>query len=49
LDEETSALDAQTEQKIHDSLLQLRGKATFVIISHRPGDKMRADIKLELQ
>ncbi|WP_417798350.1 ABC transporter ATP-binding protein [Terasakiella pusilla] len=49
LDEATSALDAQTEQKIHDSLLQLRGKATFVIISHRPGDKMLADIKLELQ
>lgn len=48
LDEATSALDASTEQKIHDSLLQLRGKATLVIISHRPGDKILADIKLDL-
>lgn len=35
LDEATSALDAVTEREIIDSLAQLRGSMTMIIVSHR--------------
>lgn len=35
LDEATSALDSETEQKIQDSIDQLKGKMTIIIIAHR--------------
>ncbi|MCY7296711.1 ABC transporter ATP-binding protein [Alteromonas sp. a30] len=48
LDEATSALDRQTENKVHESLARLRGQQTMVIISHRPNEKVLADMVLEL-
>lgn len=48
MDEATSGLDMQTEHKVHESLARLRGKQTMVIISHRPNEKVFADIVLEL-
>ena len=36
LDEATSALDAQSEQSIQQTLANMRGKATVIIIAHRP-------------
>jgi len=48
LDEATSGLDMQTEKKVHESLARLRGKQTMVIISHRPNEKVLADLELEL-
>ncbi|HEC73691.1 MAG TPA: ABC transporter ATP-binding protein [Methylophaga aminisulfidivorans] len=48
LDEATSGLDKQTEKKVHESLVRLRGKQTMVIISHRPNEKILADVVLEL-
>ena len=35
LDEATSALDHENEQRIHQALLQLDGKLTIIIITHR--------------
>jgi len=35
LDEATSALDSESEKSISDSLLNLRGSATIVLIAHR--------------
>ena len=44
LDEATSSLDAESESLVRDSLLQLKGAATFVIIAHRQSTIDAADI-----
>lgn len=43
LDEATSALDGETESKITDSLLALKGKVTIVMIAHRLSTIREAD------
>lgn len=43
LDEATSALDGETEFKITESLLALRGKVTIVMIAHRLSTIREAD------
>lgn len=43
LDEATSALDGETESRISDSIQQLRGKVTVVIIAHRLSTVKNAD------
>ena len=48
LDEATSGLDMQTEQKVYESLAGLRGKQTLVMISHRPSETVLPDVVLEL-
>jgi ABC-type multidrug transport system fused ATPase/permease subunit len=35
LDEATSALDGETESKIAESILGLKGKVTVIMIAHR--------------
>ncbi len=42
-DEATSSLDAETENRISDSILQLRGKATLVVVAHRLSTIRQAD------
>ena len=44
LDEATSALDAESDALVRDSLLQLKGAATFVIIAHQQSTIDAADI-----
>ena len=44
LDEATSSLDAESEALVGDSLLQIKGTATFVIIAHRQSTIDAADI-----
>lgn len=34
-DEATSSLDAETENKISDAILRLKGKATLIVVAHR--------------
>lgn len=48
LDEATSGLDRQTEQKVHEAIAHLRGNHTIVIISHRPNETVQADVELTL-
>jgi len=43
LDEATSALDGETETRISDSIQQLRGRVTVVIIAHRLSTVKNAD------
>ena len=43
LDEATSQLDAQTEQRIVESLLSLRGRMTIVVVAHREALLAAAD------
>lgn len=43
LDEATSALDGETESKVTDSLLSLKGKVTIVMIAHRLSTIREAD------
>jgi ABC-type multidrug transport system fused ATPase/permease subunit len=43
LDEATSSLDAETELRISDSLLGLKGKITIVVIAHRLSTIRNAD------
>ena len=49
LDEATSSLDSQTEQKITESILKLRGKATVIIIAHRLSTVKNANIVVYLE
>lgn len=44
LDEATSALDGETEFKVTESLLKLRGDATIVMIAHRLSTIREADV-----
>jgi len=44
LDEATSSLDSESEQCIHRSLEELRGKMTILIIAHRMNTLKKADI-----
>jgi ABC-type multidrug transport system fused ATPase/permease subunit len=43
LDEATSSLDAETELRISNSLLGLKGKITIVVIAHRLSTIRNAD------
>lgn len=43
LDEATSALDGQTESDISDSIQELKGKFTLILIAHRLSTVMKAD------
>lgn len=43
-DEATSALDGETESKVTESLLALKGKATVVMIAHRLSTIREADV-----
>jgi ABC-type multidrug transport system fused ATPase/permease subunit len=43
LDEATSALDGETESKITDSILSLKGKVTVVMVAHRLSTVRNAD------
>lgn len=49
LDEATSALDSESESAIHDSIQQLKGKITIVMIAHRISTIRNADKILLLQ
>ncbi len=49
LDEATSAVDAESEQLIQQSLQELRGKMTIIIIAHRPSTIMHTDNLFVLQ
>ena len=44
LDEATSSLDAESDALVRDTLLQLKGAATFVIIAHHQSTIDAADI-----
>jgi ABC-type multidrug transport system fused ATPase/permease subunit len=46
LDEATSALDRQTEEDVLEPLLD--GSRAVVLVTHRPSDRARADVVLEL-
>jgi ABC-type multidrug transport system fused ATPase/permease subunit len=48
LDEATSALDGETEASISDSILQLRGLTTVVMIAHRLSTVRSADMVVYL-
>ncbi|KAJ4171808.1 hypothetical protein NW754_007403 [Fusarium falciforme] len=43
LDESTSALDGESERRIQDALMALRGRTTIVAIAHRLNTIQRAD------
>jgi len=43
LDEATSALDGKTEVEVSESIMELRGKITIVLIAHRLSTVLRAD------
>ena len=43
LDEATSAIDAESEKLIQQSIKNLRGKMTILIIAHRPSTVMNCD------
>jgi ATP-binding cassette subfamily C protein len=43
LDEATSALDGKTEMEVSDSIMELQGKITLVLIAHRLSTVIRAD------
>lgn len=48
LEEATSNLDEQTEAKITNNIRYLRGDATVIIVSHRPGVLKFVDCKINL-
>lgn len=43
LDEATSALDGESEKEINDSLQELKGEITIIVISHRLSSVVKAD------
>ena len=43
LDDTTSAVDIETEERIRDSIRSLRGRSTMLVIAHRLSSIMRAD------
>jgi len=43
LDEATSSLDAETERQVSDSISNLKGKCTVVIIAHRLSSIVNVD------
>ena len=49
LDEATSALDGESEKEINDSLQELIGKITILVISHRLSSVVKADQVLYLE
>lgn len=49
LDEYTSALDAMTESDLNDTLLNLKGKQTILVIAHRLSTVKNADYILVLE
>jgi len=49
LDEATSALDSETEGAITDSLSELQGKVTLIVIAHRLSTVRRADRVIYLE
>lgn len=49
LDEATSALDGESEKEINDSLQELIGKITILVISHRLSSVVKADQILYLE
>jgi ATP-binding cassette subfamily C protein len=49
LDEPSSALDAETEQRLCDTLAALKGRTTVVVITHRPAILEVADQVLRLE
>ncbi|WP_371998859.1 ABC transporter ATP-binding protein (plasmid) [Tistrella mobilis] len=49
LDEPSSALDAETEQRLCDTLATLKGRTTVVVITHRPAILEVADQVLRLE
>lgn len=49
LDEATSALDGESEKEINDSLQELKGQITILVISHRLSSVLKADQVLYLE
>ena len=49
LDESTSALDVETEQRVMNQLLSYRKGKTTIIISHRPRIQQMCDYTIELE
>jgi ABC-type multidrug transport system fused ATPase/permease subunit len=49
LDEATSSLDSDTEQRVSDAIQTLRGKKTFVVIAHRLSTVQNADKVIYLE
>ena len=43
LDEATSALDGKTEMEVSDSIMELQGEITLILIAHRLSTVVRAD------
>ena len=49
LDEATSSIDNESERLIQESIQNLKGRATIIIIAHRPSTVMQADNLLVLK
>ncbi len=49
LDDTTSSVDIETEERIQESLRSLAGKKTMIVIAHRISTIMRADLILVLR
>ena len=49
LDEATSALDGETESLVSESIQQLKGKVTVVLIAHRLSTVRNADVVIYMQ
>ena len=49
LDEATSALDSETEKEVMESINNLKGKKTIIMIAHRISTLIKADIIYEVK